>query len=389
DAARDLASPRTGQPSPAPRGSPRAGAAGPGAELARGGRAGRGRHPGGARLARRRSRSRRRRLRTPPGGARLHAAASLRPACRGRRGRGALPDRVRAPAGFGGGADGGPPFDGARLRAAGSAGRRGGAAGAPRGGRHVPSGERRGLRRARHALGGARGLRRARRAHRAGAGAQRARRGDRDDRGAGPRGRGGSRSDRVRPPLRWGDSAADSTRIPVPRGRRLAHEFPHAPQHAAGPRLRVRRQVTGARGVPGCDRGAVPVPVLRRRDVVAGASVVTRYEPVARSGAARAGLLPTRRGVVPTPAFMPVGGSGGGQALDPTEGARTGARMVIMNTYHLWLRPGPEVVAELGGLHEMSRWPHVIATDSGGFQAFSLAERTKVDEEGVEFASHL
>jgi queuine tRNA-ribosyltransferase len=116
---------------------------------------------------------------------------------------------------------------------------------------------------------------------------------------------------------------------------------------------------------------------------------VTRYETVARSGAARAGVLHTRRGVVPTPAFMPVGTQGGVKALDPTEVARTGARMVIMNTYHLWLRPGPEVVAELGGLHEMSRWPHVIATDSGGFQAFSLAERTKVDEEGVEFASHL
>lgn len=114
-----------------------------------------------------------------------------------------------------------------------------------------------------------------------------------------------------------------------------------------------------------------------------------RFETLARSGTARAGLLHTSRGAVPTPTFMPVGTQGGVKALDAAEVARTGARMVIMNTYHLWLRPGPEVVAELGGLHEMSRWPHVIATDSGGFQAFSLAERTKVTEEGVEFSSHL
>lgn len=116
---------------------------------------------------------------------------------------------------------------------------------------------------------------------------------------------------------------------------------------------------------------------------------MTRFETVARSGSARAGVMQTRRGSVLTPAFMPVGTQASVKALDAAEVAQTGARMVIMNTYHLWLRPGPEVVSELGGLHEMSRWPHVIATDSGGFQAFSLAERTKVSEEGVEFSSHL
>jgi queuine tRNA-ribosyltransferase len=63
--------------------------------------------------------------------------------------------------------------------------------------------------------------------------------------------------------------------------------------------------------------------------------------------------------------------------------------MTIMNTYHLWLRPGPEVIAAHGGLHGFSKWPHAIATDSGGFQAFSLAERVKLDEDGFEFASHL
>ncbi len=113
------------------------------------------------------------------------------------------------------------------------------------------------------------------------------------------------------------------------------------------------------------------------------------FERAAQSGHARAGLLHTRRGVVQTPAFMPVGTQASVKALDPGEVAATGARMVIMNTYHLWLRPGPEVVQDGGGLHDFSRWPHVIATDSGGFQAFSLAERTKVSEEGFAFSSHL
>lgn len=114
-----------------------------------------------------------------------------------------------------------------------------------------------------------------------------------------------------------------------------------------------------------------------------------KFETVARSGAARAGVLHTRRGIVPTPTFMPVATQATVKALDAAEIAHTGARMVIMNTYHLWLRPGADVVAELGGLHELSRWPHPIATDSGGFQAFSLAERTKLSEEGVAFSSHI
>lgn len=113
------------------------------------------------------------------------------------------------------------------------------------------------------------------------------------------------------------------------------------------------------------------------------------FTTVATAGAARAGLLTTRRGVVETPAFMPVATRATVKAAAPEEVAATGARMVIMNTYHLWLRPGSEVVAAMGGLHEFSRWPWTIATDSGGFQAFSLAARTRVSEAGFEFASHL
>jgi queuine tRNA-ribosyltransferase len=123
--------------------------------------------------------------------------------------------------------------------------------------------------------------------------------------------------------------------------------------------------------------------------VVTEARLVISYRQEASSGHARAGVISTPHGDVPTPAFMPVGTQASVKALSAAEVAGTGARMQIMNTYHLWLRPGPERVAELGGLHEFSRWPHAIATDSGGFQAFSLAERTKLSEDGFEFASHL
>jgi queuine tRNA-ribosyltransferase len=123
--------------------------------------------------------------------------------------------------------------------------------------------------------------------------------------------------------------------------------------------------------------------------VAAEARAVLSYVLEASSGHARAGRILTRHAEVATPAFMPVGTQASVKALSSQEVAATGARMQIMNTYHLWLRPGPERVAELGGLHEFARWPHAIATDSGGFQAFSLAERTKVSEDGFEFASHL
>jgi queuine tRNA-ribosyltransferase len=123
--------------------------------------------------------------------------------------------------------------------------------------------------------------------------------------------------------------------------------------------------------------------------VAAEARLVITFRVDATSGHARAGHLQTRHGEVPTPAFMPVGTQASVKALSSEEVAATGSRMQIMNTYHLWLRPGPERVAELGGLHGFSRWPHAIVTDSGGFQAFSLAERCKTTEEGFEFSSHL
>jgi queuine tRNA-ribosyltransferase len=113
------------------------------------------------------------------------------------------------------------------------------------------------------------------------------------------------------------------------------------------------------------------------------------FEVRATSGSARTGLLTTPHGEVETPTFMPVGTQGSVKTLTPGEVAATGAKIVLGNTYHLWLRPGPEVVALHGGLHGFTRWPHSMLTDSGGFQAFSLAERRTSGEDGFVFRSHL
>jgi queuine tRNA-ribosyltransferase len=105
--------------------------------------------------------------------------------------------------------------------------------------------------------------------------------------------------------------------------------------------------------------------------------------------AARLGEWRTPHGVVETPAFMPVGTLGSVKGLTPDQLRQAGAQMVLANTYHLALRPGAEVVAELGGLHRFMNWDGPILTDSGGFQVFSLASLRKLDEESVVFRSHI
>jgi queuine tRNA-ribosyltransferase len=108
----------------------------------------------------------------------------------------------------------------------------------------------------------------------------------------------------------------------------------------------------------------------------------------ATAGAARAGVLHTAHGDVPTPAFMPVGTKGTVKSVDPDELRALGATIVLGNTYHLHFRPGDELVAELGGLHRFSGWDGPILTDSGGFQVFSLRDTIlAVDDEGVTFRS--
>ena len=114
-----------------------------------------------------------------------------------------------------------------------------------------------------------------------------------------------------------------------------------------------------------------------------------RFEVVATDGAARAGRLETAHGTVATPAFMPVGTAATVKATAPSAVAASGADIVLANTYHLMLRPGAERIARLGGLRRFMAWPGPILTDSGGFQAMSLAKLRRLDEEGLTFRSHI
>ncbi|WP_342366459.1 tRNA guanosine(34) transglycosylase Tgt [Sphingomonas sp. CFBP 13706] len=109
----------------------------------------------------------------------------------------------------------------------------------------------------------------------------------------------------------------------------------------------------------------------------------------ATDGAARTGQIAMQRGVIRTPAFMPVGTAATVKAMKPDDVAAAGADIILGNTYHLMLRPGAERVARLGGLHGFMGWSKPILTDSGGYQVMSLADLTKRSEEGVSFKSHL
>ena len=114
-----------------------------------------------------------------------------------------------------------------------------------------------------------------------------------------------------------------------------------------------------------------------------------RFELVATEGEARHGRLITPHGAVDTPAFMPVATQGSVKSLDPGDLRSAGAQIILANTYHLHLRPGHELVRDLGGLHRFMGWEGPILTDSGGFQVFSLSKLRRLGEEGVEFRSHL
>lgn len=113
------------------------------------------------------------------------------------------------------------------------------------------------------------------------------------------------------------------------------------------------------------------------------------FNLIATDGKARRGEITLSRGKIRTPAFMPVGTAGTVKAMFPQDVERTGADILLGNTYHLMLRPGAEEVAALGGLHEFMNWDKPILTDSGGFQVMSLAKLRKMTEEGVTFQSHI
>jgi queuine tRNA-ribosyltransferase len=116
-----------------------------------------------------------------------------------------------------------------------------------------------------------------------------------------------------------------------------------------------------------------------------------KFDLLATDGAtaARRGRLHTRRGVIETPAFMPVGTQGTVKGMLPEQLREVGAQVILANTYHLYLRPGHDLVRQLGGLHRFMQWDGPILTDSGGFQVFSLGDLRRIEEEGVRFQSHL
>lgn len=105
--------------------------------------------------------------------------------------------------------------------------------------------------------------------------------------------------------------------------------------------------------------------------------------------AARRGLLTTAHGKVETPVFVPVGTAGAVKGITPQQLKETGSILILANTYHLLLRPGVETVEKIGGLHKFMAWNGPILTDSGGYQVFSLSPLAKIDDDGVEFASHI
>lgn len=114
------------------------------------------------------------------------------------------------------------------------------------------------------------------------------------------------------------------------------------------------------------------------------------FEVVARDGQARAGVMQTGHGAIETPIFMPVGTAGTVKAMTPEDLVeRVGAQIILGNTYHLYLRPGLEIIGLHGGLHPMMGWDRPILTDSGGYQVFSLKDLRKIREEGVEFQDHI
>ncbi|MFZ5483991.1 MAG: tRNA guanosine(34) transglycosylase Tgt [Pseudomonadota bacterium] len=112
-----------------------------------------------------------------------------------------------------------------------------------------------------------------------------------------------------------------------------------------------------------------------------------KFDLLATSGLARRGRLELAHGVVETPVFMPVGTAGTVKSVTPDEVRDLGAQIVLGNTFHLWLRPGLEVISAFGGLHDFMRWPGPILTDSGGFQVYSLTHLRKITEDGVRFNS--
>ena len=133
----------------------------------------------------------------------------------------------------------------------------------------------------------------------------------------------------------------------------------------------------------------LPAPELRGDQRVAPSLVKFELLHVCAQTGARRGRLHTPHGTIETPVFMPVGTAGSVKAIAPDDLRTLGANIILGNTYHLMLRPGEQLIGDLGGLHQFISWDRALLTDSGGFQVYSLAEKRKITEEGAAFQSHL
>src|SRR5439155_22282189 len=154
---------------------------------------------------------------------------------------------------------------------------------------------------------------------------------------------------------------------------------------------RVRRLRTHDGAVPPCRGKPLPLLQLWRRDAARAPALLRttmlQFELLHTEGLARRGRLTLNHGVVDTPIFMPVGTYGTVKGVTPRSLEEMDAQIILGNTFHLWMRPGLDVVKQFGGLHRFERWGKPILTDSGGFQVWSLGEMRKISEEGVKFAS--
>jgi queuine tRNA-ribosyltransferase len=132
-----------------------------------------------------------------------------------------------------------------------------------------------------------------------------------------------------------------------------------------------------------------PTSTLRVQILNGSERDLLNFRLVASDGKARAGVITTDHGEIETPVFMPVGTQGSVKAIEQRELEEVGAQIILGNSYHLYLRPGTEILSNAGGLHKFIRWERPILTDSGGYQVYSLTDLRKIEEEGVTFKSHL
>ncbi len=158
----------------------------------------------------------------------------------------------------------------------------------------------------------------------------------------------------------------------------------------SGPPLSKGKQIHQGTEIPhGFSPNSLLVAFIIWKDVIKSVTVTYEAIKTCKQSGARLGKVHTPHGTIETPAFMPVGTLATVKAMSPEELKQMDAHILLSNTYHLFLRPGHDIVREAGGLHRFMNWDRPILTDSGGFQVFSLSENRKISEEGVEFRSHL